>query len=338
MNLETTYMGLKLRTPLVPSASPLSRDINTIKRLEDAGASAIVLYSLFEEELAMEQRELEQNMTKGTESFAESLTYFPEAFEFQTGAEQYLEHIRKAKAAVNIPVIASLNGSTLGGWTSFATQIEQAGADALELNIYSLATDMDTSGSQIEDRYLEIFSAVKNAVKIPVAVKLSPFFSNMAYMAKRLDQAGANALVLFNRFYQPDIDIEELTVKPSVLLSTPMANRLPLRWIAILSGRVKASLAATSGIHTAQDAIKMIMAGANVTMLCSTLLRHGTEKLRIIENDLRAWMEQHEYDSIDTMRGSLSQIACENPAAYERAQYIQTLSSYEPDRFLRTRG
>lgn len=338
MDLTTQYMGLKLKNPLVPSASPLSRDVDNIKRLEDAGASAVILYSLFEEELIMEQREMEQALTKGTESFAEALTYFPQAFEFKVGPELYLQHIQKAKAAVDIPIIASLNGSTTGGWTSFARKMAEAGADAIELNIYSIPTDMDQPAEEIESRYLEIVKAVKASVSIPVAVKIGPFFSNMANMAKRFDEAGADALVLFNRFYQPDFDLEDMSVKPSVLLSTPMARRLPLRWIAILNGRIKADLAATSGIHTAEDAIKMIAAGARITMFCSVLLRNGIGHLADIERDFRLWMEEKQYDSVETLRGSMSQVACDNPAAFERAQYIQSVTGYEPDRFLRTRG
>ncbi len=338
VNLETTYMGLKLRNPLVASASPLSREIDSLKRLEDAGASAVVLYSLFEEEMALEDRELHQKLTMGTESFAEALTYFPEPEHVFTGPELYLNHIQKAKAAVKIPIIASLNGASVGGWTSIARKMQDAGADALELNLYDVAADFDVTAEQVEARYMEVVAAVKETVTIPVAVKLSPFFTSMANMAKKLDKAGANALVLFNRFYQPDIDIEELRVEPSVLLSTPMARRLPLRWIAILHGRIQADLAATSGIHSADDVVKMIMAGAKVTMLCSTLLRNGIDKIREIESDLKKWMEKHEYDSVESMRGAVSQIACDKPAAFERAQYIQTISSYEPDRFMRVRG
>jgi len=331
-------MGLKLRNPLVPSASPLSRDIDTIKRMEDAGAGAVVLYSLFEEEMAMEQRDLDQTLNAGAYANDEAQSFFPQAFDFLMGPEQYLQQIQKAKAAVDIPIIASLNGSTAGGWTSIARKMQEAGADALELNIYAVSTDMNQSSAEIEECYLSIFNAVKKSVNIPVAVKLSPYFTNMANMARRFDEADANALVLFNRFYQPDIDLEDLAVKPGVLLSTPMARRLPLRWIAILHGRIKADLAATSGIHSAEDALKMIMAGASVTMLCSALLRHGVDRLRSIEADMLAWMEENEYDSIETMRGSLSQINCDNPAAFERAQYIQTLTTYEPDRHIRTRS
>src|SRR3990172_1663124 len=274
MDLSTNYLGLKLRSPLVPSAAaPLSDEIDNVKLMEDSGAAAVVLYSLFEEQLRMDRRELHDRLTQGTESFPEALTYFPEPAEFSVGPEEYLKHIAKAKAAVNIPLIASLNGSTLGGWTDYAQQIQQAGADAMELNIYCIPTDPDQSGAEVEKEYEDIVKAVKTAVTIPVAVKLSPFFTNFGNVAKRLVAAGADGLVLFNRFYQPDIDLESLEVTPNILFSTPMAMRLPLRWVAILRGRVNASLAATSGIHRASDVTKMLMVGADVTQLCSTLMR-----------------------------------------------------------------
>ena len=330
MDLSTTYLGMKLRTPLVPSASPLSEEVDNIKRLEDAGASAVVLYSLFEEQLIQERFELNRRLTYGTDSFAESLSYFPEPQEFHLGPEEYLDHIRKAKEAVHIPIIASLNGSSVGGWTDFARQMEQAGADAIELNIYYIPTDMNLGATEVEQTYIEILSAVKASVKIPVAVKLSPFFSSMANMAMRFDQAGANGLVLFNRFYQPDIDLDELEVRPNVILSTPQAMRLPLRWIAILHGSVSCSLAATSGIHQAPDVIKMLMAGASVTMLCSVLLRQGIQHLRTVEQNLRAWMIEHEYESVRQMQGSMSQKNCADPSAFERAQYMKALQSVKP--------
>ena len=329
IDLKTTYLGLQLRTPLVASASPLSRDVDAIRRLEDAGASAIVLYSLFEEQLRQEELDLEYHLNAGTESFAESLTYFPQASEFQTGPEGYLEHIRKAKATVRIPVIASLNGATLGGWTKFARQIEDAGADAIECNIYFIPTDPNLVAAQIESTYVEIVRAVKSVVRIPVAVKLSPFFSNMANMAKRLDEAGADALVLFNRFYQPDIDLEELELRPNVLLSTQQALRLPLTWIGILYGRIQARLAATGGVHGAEDVIKLLMVGADVTMLCSALMRNGVNHLRHIERGVREWMEEHEYESVEQMQGSMSQIRCPDPGAFERAQYMRAVKGMQ---------
>jgi len=328
MDLTTNYLGLKLRSPLVISASPLSEDVDNIRHMEDAGAAAVVLYSLFEEQLRQDRLELNQNLQQGTESFAESLTYFPDAGEYHLGPEEYLKHIAAAKKATHIPIIASLNGSSVGGWTDYARQIQQAGADALELNIYYIPTDMDLAGDVVEDTYINILKAVKANVTIPVAVKLSPFFSNFANMAKRLDQAGANGLVLFNRFYQPDIELESLEVKPNILLSTPMAARLPLRWIALLYGRLNASLAATSGIHRGTDALKMLLAGADVTMLCSALLRHGIPQIALIERDLRAWLEEHEYESISQLKGSLSQKKCAEPAAFERAQYMKALTGY----------
>lgn len=328
MDLSTTYLGLKLRSPLVPAASPLSDDVSNLKQMEDAGAAAVVLYSLFEEQLRLERAELNQHLTQGTESFPEALTYFPEPAEFHVGPEEYLKHIAQAKAAVKIPIIASLNGSTLGGWTDYALKIQQAGADAIELNIYSIPTDPNVSAAQVETAYAQIVAAVKSAVTIPVAVKLSPFFTNFAYVAKSLVDEGADGLVLFNRFYQPDIDLEMLEVTPNVLFSTPMAMRLPLRWIAILYGRVQTSLAATSGIHRASDVAKMLLVGADVTQLCSALMRHGIKQISVIERELTEWLEQHEYDSVAQLKGSLSQKNCNDPSAYERAQYMRAISSF----------
>jgi dihydroorotate dehydrogenase (fumarate) len=328
-DLSTRYLGLKLRTPLVPSASPLSQEIDSVRRLEDAGASAVVLYSLFEEQLRQEGLELDHHLSAGTESFAESLTFFPRPGEFRLGPEGYLHHIRKAKEAVSIPVIASLNGATVGGWTEYARQIEQAGADALECNIYSIPADIRLTAAEVEQTYIDIVKAVKSAVSIPVAVKLSPFFSSMGNMAKRLNEAGADGLVLFNRFYQPDIDLEELEIKPNVLLSTPQALRLPLTWIGILYGRITASLAATSGVHDPEDVIKLLMVGADVTMLCSTLLRNGISHLRYIEQGLLEWMEKHEYESVQQMKGSMSQLRCSDPTAFERAQYMRAVKSVQ---------
>jgi dihydroorotate dehydrogenase (fumarate) len=316
---------MQLRTPLVASASPLSHEISGIRSLEDAGASAVVLYSLFEEQLHKEALELELHLNAGTESFAESLTYFPHTSEFHTGPDEYLEHIRKAKSAVDIPIIASLNGATLGGWTKYAKQVEQAGADAIECNLYSIPTNTEILGSDIENAYLDIVRQVKLAVHIPVAAKLSPFFSNLANAAKRLDQMGTDGLVLFNRFYQPDIDLEELEIKPNVLLSTPQDLRLPLTWIGILFGRIRASLAATSGVHGPEDVIKLLMVGADVTMMCSALLRYGIAHLRLVEVGMRKWMEEHEYESVQQMQGSMSQQRCADPGAFERSQYMRAV-------------
>jgi dihydroorotate dehydrogenase (fumarate) len=327
MNLTSQYLGMKLRTPLVPSASPLSDNLDNVKQMEDAGAAAVVFHSLFEEHIRNESRQLHHHLTHGTESFAEALTYFPQLDELTVGPETYLNEIAAAKAAVNIPIIGSLNGSTLGGWTEYARQIEQAGASALELNIYWIPTDPEMEAGEVESRYLEIMKQVKAVVSIPVAVKLSPFFSSFAHMAKELVRAGADALVLFNRFYQPDIDVETLDVSPNILLSTPMAMRLPLRWIAILRGRIHADLAATSGIHRATDVIKMVMAGADVTMLCSVLLRRGIEHIRVLEREIEEWLQQHEYDSLDQLRGSMCQRSCPDPEAFERAQYIRGIST-----------
>jgi dihydroorotate dehydrogenase (fumarate) len=287
-----------------------------------------VLFSLFEEQIRLEREALFHHLTYGAESYAEALSYFPEPQQYHAGPDQYLNLIRRAKQAVNMPVIASLNGASTGGWVSFAQQMQQAGADALELNIYYIPTDFHLSGAQVEQTYVDILKAVKSVVTIPVAVKLSPFFSSMAHMAKQLDQAGADALVLFNRFYQPDIDLEALEIRPNVLLSTPQALRLPLRWIAILYGHIQANLAATSGIHTAEDALKVLMAGASVAMMTSALLKHGIGHMRTVENDLRQWLESHEYYSVNQLRGSLSQLHSEDPSAFERAQYMRALNTY----------
>jgi len=328
MDLSTTYLGLKLRTPLVPAASPLSEEIDHIKQMEDAGASAIVLYSLFEEQLRRERIELAHNLEQGTNSSPEGLSFFPEPHEFHLGPEEYLKHISRAKHAVRVPIIASLNASVTGRWTEYARLIQHAGADALELNIYYIPTDASLTSADVEQTYIDILKAVKADLTIPVAVKLSPFFTNFSNMAKRLDAAGANGLVLFNRFYQPDIDLETLEVKPNILLSTPMAMRLPLRWIAILHGQLKASLAATSGMHRATDVLKMLMAGADVTMLCSALLRNGIKHIGVIERDMVEWMEKHEYESVAQLKGSLSQKKCAAPSDFERAQYMRAISSY----------
>jgi dihydroorotate dehydrogenase (fumarate) len=328
MNLTTHYLGFKLRTPLVPSASPLSYKPDNIKRMEDAGASAIVFHSLFEEQLRRDHHELNYYLEQGTESYAESLSFFPQEEEFKVGPEAYLEHIAAAKSAVQIPIIGSLNGSTFGGWMKYARQIEEAGADAIELNIYNVPSDPERSAADIENEYLTILSSIKAQVKIPVAIKLSPFFTNFAQFARRLDHQGADALVLFNRFYQPDIELETLEISPNILLSTPMAMRLPMRWIAMLYGRVGASLAATSGIHRASDALKMLMAGADVTMMCSILLRRGIEFIQVVEREMREWMEEHEYDSVEQLKGSMSQKNCPDPSAFERAQYMRALSTY----------
>lgn len=327
MDLSTTYMGMKLKNPIVPSASPLSKDIGNIRRMEDAGASAVVMYSLFEEQITHESMELYYHMTHGTESFSEALSYFVDLQKYNHGPEEYLEHLRRARAAVNIPVIASLNGASNNGWLQYAKQIQETGVDGIELNMYYVAADITETTEHLEERYLQTVRSVKN-LKIPVAVKLSPFFTSMSHMAKRLDDLGVNALVLFNRFYQPDIDLEKLEVIPNVMLSTPQSMRLPLRWVAILHGRIKASLAATGGIHTHEDVLKMLMAGANVTMVCSTLLQNGIGRISEILRGMETWMKEHEYESVEQMLGSMSQKSVADPAAFERANYMKALSTY----------
>lgn len=329
MDLKIKYLGKTLSSPLVVSASPLSDSIDNIKKMEDAGAAAVVLYSVFEEQIIHDQREIHYQTTVGTDSFAEALSYFPEPDDYRLGPEEYLEHIRKAKAAVSMPIIASLNGSSIGGWTSYAKKMEDAGADAIELNIYFIPTDMNMSGADLESQYVEVLKAVKAAVNVPVALKVSPYFSNFANMAKRFDEAGADSLVLFNRFYQPDIDLEELEVVPNIMLSQSAAMRLPLRWIALLKDRVRADLAATSGIHSGLDAIKMVMVGANVVCLNSVLLKHGIDQIATIKNQMVDWMTAKEYESIAQMHGSMSQLKTGNPAAYERAQYLKALTTYK---------
>jgi dihydroorotate dehydrogenase (fumarate) len=329
MDLTTKYLGVTLKNPIVPSASPLSHTLDSMKKLEEAGAAAIVMYSLFEEQIVHEAAELDHYLTKGTESFAEALTYFPQADDYNLGPEEYLEHIHRAKGALGIPVIGSLNGISTGGWTKFAKKIEEAGADAIELNVYYIPTDPALAGTDVEERYLEVLRTVKATLKIPVAMKLNPFFSSMANMAHRLDAAGVDGLVLFNRFYQPDIDLETLEVTPNVILSTPHAMRLPLRWVAILHGKVKASIAATSGIHTGQDVLKMLMAGADVTMMCSALLKHGAGRITEVLKEVGQWMEEHEYESVKQMKGSMSQKSVADPTAFERANYMKALNSYK---------
>ena len=327
MKLVTTYLGLKLRTPLVPSASPLSEKLDNIKRMEDAGASAVVFHSLFEEQLRPATHPMRRGSANGGEFSSDALDDYDEP-NFKVDPEAYIGHIAKAKESVRIPIIGSLNGSTFGGWQRYARLIEQAGADALELNIYNVPTDPECSADELETEYLTIVASIKRLLKIPVAVKLSPYFTNLSQFARRLDEQGAHGLVLFNRFYQPDIELETLEVSPNVLLSTPMAMRLPMRWIALLYGRIGANLAATSGIHHGVDALKMIMAGADVTMLCSVLLRKGIDHIRVLEREMREWLEDHEYESIEQIKGIMSQKNCPDPTAFERAQYTRALNSY----------
>lgn len=329
MDLSTTYMGLKLKHPIVASASPLSKTLDGIKRLEDAGAAAIVLFSLFEEQIRYENESFDYLSEAGTESFAESLSYFPPAADFRVGPESYLELIRNAKAAVKVPVIASLNGVTSAGWTDYAKEMQQAGADALELNIYYIPANVSTSGREVEQRYEDVIRAVRAAVSIPIAVKLSPFFSSMGEMATRFVMAGANGLVMFNRFYQPDFDLDELEVVPDLELSSASEIRLPLLWIAVLYGRLNCSLAATRGVQTGIEVVKYLMAGADAVMSTSALLRNGTGHLTTLLKGLTDWMEKREYESVAQMKGSMSQMKVADPAAFERANYIKVLQSYK---------
>jgi len=329
MDLSTTYMGLKLKNPIVPSASPLSYNLDSMQQLEDAGASAIVMYSIFEEQIQHERSALFHYLSHGTESFAEALSYFPDVQQYNLGPDEYLELIQQAKRALEIPIIGSINGVSVGGWIEYAKKIEEAGADAIELNIYYIPTDPNVSCTAVENQYLEVVKAVKQSVTIPVSVKLSAFFSSLAHTAKRLDDAGVNGLVLFNRFYQPDIDLETLEVQPNVILSSPQALRLPLRWIAILHGKINASLAATSGIHTSEDVLKMLMVGADVTMMCSALLKHGPEHIAKVLREIEQWMTTNEYISVQQMKGSMSQMSVNEPAAFERANYMKSLHSYK---------
>ena len=328
VDLRTTYMGLELEHPVIASASPLSRDLDGIKRLEDGGAAAIVMASLFEEQIRHEREALEHLTGAGTDSFAESLSYFPQVGQFRVGPERYLELIRRARESVRVPIIASLNGVTSEGWIDVARQMHEAGASALELNVYYIAADLEMTGPEVEERYLSVLRAVKGAVPIPVAMKLGPFFSAMGSMARQLDDAGADALVLFNRFYQPDLDLERLDVVPSLELSTPAEIRLPLLWIAVLHGRIRASLAATTGVHTPVEVLKYLMAGADAVMTTSALLKKGPEHLRALVEGARAWMEQRGYASVEQMKGSMSQRKVADPAAFERANYVRILESF----------
>jgi dihydroorotate dehydrogenase (fumarate) len=327
-DLSTSYLGLSLKNPLVVSPSPLCQDLGSSRQMEDAGAAAVVLHSLFEEQLTLESQDLDHFLTHGTDSFAEALSYYPDMGQYKLGPDAYLEHIRKAKAAVKIPIVGSLNGVSTGGWISYAKKIEQAGADALELNVYYIPTDPEMSGAQVEQMYADLVRDMRASVKIPVAVKLGPYFSALASMARRLDQAGANGLVLFNRFYQPDFDLEKLEVTPNLVLSRSDELRLRLTWVGILYGRIKADLAITGGVHTAEDAIKSMMAGARVAMMTSALLRNGIPHLKTVLGGVADWMEKHEYVSIRQMQGSMSQKSVAEPAAFERANYMKVLSSY----------
>lgn len=327
MDLTTKYLGLELKNPILPSAGPLSSEVSNIKAMEDAGAAGVILYSLFEEQIEHESLELHHHTTAHNESFAEALNYFPEAADYKMGPEEYLEHIRKAKEAVEMPVIASLNGKSLGGWTDYAKKMQDAGADALELNIYLLASDINETGANVEQTYIDIVKAVKGAVTIPVSVKMGSSFSSIGNMAKKLEEAGADGLVMFNRFYQPDIDLENLEVVPNVLLSTPMAMRLPLRWIGLLYKRLNLDFSATSGIYSEKDVLKMVMAGAKTTQMLSCLLKFGIGHITDVLTKMKYWMEINEYESLDQMRGSMSYMNIEDPSRFERANYMKVLSS-----------
>lgn len=328
MDLTTKYMGLKLKNPIVPSASPLSQTVDSVKAMEDAGAAAVVVYSLFEEQINHESGELDHYLNYGTESFAEATSYYPEQEDFKMGPYEYLDHIANLKKATDIPIIGSLNGVSSGGWVKYAKNIEQAGADAIELNVYYIPTNVNLTGSEIENMYADTLKSVKEQIKIPVAIKLSPFFTSMSNMARRLDNAGADALVMFNRFYQPDLDLEKLEVVPNLVLSTNWEMRLPLRWIAILYSNIKANMAATSGIHTYKDVLKVMMAGGDVAMMCSELLMNGVGRISEMLAQIKVWMEENEYESIEMMKGSMSQKAVNEPAAFERANYMKALQSY----------
>jgi len=330
MDLSTTYLGFNLPNPLMPGASPLVDDLDTVKRLEDAGAAAIVMHSLFEEQITREQLGHLHAVEMHEDSFAEALSYFPQPQEYRLGPEAYLEQIRKIKAMVKVPVIASLNGTSPAGWLDYAKLIEQAGADALELNVYYLATQAWETSESVERRTLEAVRVVKGAIKIPVAVKLSPFYSALANLAKQLDEAGADALVLFNRFYQPDIDVEELEVVPSLQLSDSSELLLRLRWLAILSGHVKGSLACSGGVHSPLDAIKAVMAGAHAVQLVSALLKREPAYLQTVRTGMERWMEEHEYSSLSQMHASMSHQKSPNPQALERANYMKILQGWRP--------
>jgi dihydroorotate dehydrogenase (fumarate) len=326
--LATDYLGLALRSPLVMSSSPLCEDLDAIRRAEDAGAGAVVLHSLFEEQLTVESHDLDRHLSQHEYNFAEASGYFPEMTSYNLGPEGYLEHVRRAKAAVGIPVIASLNGVSSGGWIDFARRIQEAGADALELNAYFLPTDPLLTGAEVEAMYVDLVRDVSLSITLPLAVKLSHFFSAIPNIAHRLERAGASGLVLFNRFYQPDLDVERLEVVPNLTLSTSSELRLRLRWVAILHGHVDVDLAVTGGVHTAEDVVKALMAGATATMMTSALLHNGVEHLAHVQTGLRAWLEEHEYESVRQMRGCMSSAAVAEPAAFERANYLKVLRGY----------
>lgn len=328
MDLSTKYLGLNLKNPLVVSATPLTEDIGNIRKMEDSGAAAVVMHSLFEEQIALESMELDRHLSSGAESYAESLSYFPDLSNYNMGPDGYLEQISKAKAAVKIPIIASLNGTSSGGWIRYAKKMEEAGADALELNIYTIPTSLDVGGEQVEESHAKLVSEVKASVGIPVAVKVGLYFTAMANFAKRMEQSGANGLVLFNRFYQPDFDLEALEIVPSLQLSSSYELLTRLHWVAILWGRVKTDLAITGGVHTSYDVLKAMMAGAQVVEMASAVLKKGIDYLKTVQSELVTWMEEHEYESIKQMQGSMSQRSVADPNSFLRANYLKVLSSY----------
>lgn len=328
VDLTTSYMGLSLKNPLVASASPLSKQVSTARQLEDAGVSCIVMYSLFEEQIIQESLKLDRDLSRGAEAFYEATTFLPDYGTYSIGPETYLEHLSKIKQAVDIPVIGSLNGISDGGWVEYAKKIELAGADALELNLYTLPTDPNVTSAELEDSYIELVRDVRSQISIPLAVKLSPFYTSLPNFARRLAEAGANGLVLFNRFYQPDYDLEELEVVPNLVLSNSHELRLPLRWIALLRDQVPLSLGATSGVHTWQDAAKVLLAGADVAMMASALLHHGPGRVTEVLDGLRAWMVEREYTSVRQLVGSASFHTGPDPVAFERANYVSTLASW----------
>jgi dihydroorotate dehydrogenase (fumarate) len=332
IDLSTSYLGLNLANPIAVSASPLQRELGSVRQMEDAGAAAVVMHSLFEEQINLESEELNRFLEQGSESFAESLHYLPDLEDYNHGPEAYLEHLARVKQAVGIPVIASLNGSSMGGWTRYATMMQQAGADAIELNTYLVAANPEVSGSEMEQRYCDLVQQIKSVVRIPVAVKLSHFFSSIPHVMRKIEGAGADGLVLFNRFYQPDIDLEQLEVVPRLVLSNSYELLLRLNWVAILYGQIKPDMAITGGVHTGEDVLKSMMVGARVAMMTSALLENGIGHIREVLGEIRRWMEEHEYESIRQMQGSMSRRAVPDPVAYERANYMKVLSSYSAKR------
>ncbi len=327
-DLTTAYLGLKLKNPVVVSSSPLQKDLGNIRQMEDCGAAAIVMHSLFEEQIDVESRELDRYLEQGTESYAESLSFLPDMQTYNLGPEGYVEHLSRVKQSVGIPVIGSLNGVSKGGWIRYAKLMEEAGADAIELNTYYLATDPKVTGAEVEQMYCDLVAELKATVHVPLAVKLSPMFSSLANIALRLDQAGANALVLFNRFYQPDIDLEQLEVVQNLSLSQSYELLPRLNWVAILFGHLVADMAITGGVHTGKDILKCMMAGARVAMTTSALLRNGIDHISKMLGEISGWMEEHEYESIRQMQGSMARRSVQDPSAFERVNYIQVLSSY----------